>query len=62
MPDVIDFLVLRQHFDQSVAMKWKLGDRFRAMIDDAWWQGTIVAHSPLDPEHPDSLFQCYLVE
>eukprot|EP00057_Strongylocentrotus_purpuratus_P011327 XP_011665801.1 PREDICTED: PH-interacting protein [Strongylocentrotus purpuratus] len=62
MPDVIDFLVLRQHFDQSVAMKWKLGDRFRAMIDDAWWQGTIVAHSPLDPEHPDSLFQCYLVD
>lgn len=38
-----------------------LGDRFRSVIDDAWWFGTIESQEPLQPDYPDSLFQCYNV-
>ncbi|XP_048452676.1 PH-interacting protein [Rhincodon typus] len=61
MPDVIDFLVLRQQFDETKSRQWKIGDRFRSVIDDAWWFGTIESQEPLQPEYPDSLFQCYNV-
>ncbi|XP_043542905.1 PH-interacting protein [Chiloscyllium plagiosum] len=61
MPDVIDFLVLRQQFDETKSRRWKIGDRFRSVIDDAWWFGTIESQEPLQPEYPDSLFQCYNV-
>ncbi|XP_072912545.1 PH-interacting protein isoform X4 [Hemitrygon akajei] len=61
MPDVIDFLVLRQQFDETKSRRWKVGDRFRSVIDDAWWFGTIESQEPLQPEYPDSLFQCYNV-
>lgn len=37
------------------------GDRFRSVIDDAWWFGTIESQEPLQPDYPDSLFQCYNV-
>uniref|UniRef100_A0A8C8SKQ5 PH-interacting protein n=1 Tax=Pelusios castaneus TaxID=367368 RepID=A0A8C8SKQ5_9SAUR len=61
MPDVIDFLVLRQQFDDAKHRRWNIGDRFRSVIDDAWWFGTIESQEPLQPEYPDSLFQCYNV-
>ncbi|XP_023596169.1 PH-interacting protein isoform X1 [Trichechus manatus latirostris] len=61
MPDVIDFLVLRQQFDDAKYRRWNIGDRFRSVIDDAWWFGTIESQEPLQPEYPDSLFQCYNV-
>ncbi|XP_022081938.1 PH-interacting protein-like isoform X2 [Acanthaster planci] len=61
MSDVIDFLVLRQHYDNSIAQNWKAGDRFRSMIDDAWWLGTIVDQQPFQVDCPDSFFQCYNV-
>uniref|UniRef100_A0A672NBF8 Pleckstrin homology domain interacting protein n=1 Tax=Sinocyclocheilus grahami TaxID=75366 RepID=A0A672NBF8_SINGR len=37
------------------------GDRFRAVIDDAWWFGMIESQEPYQAEYPDSLFQCYNV-
>ncbi|XP_025097468.1 PH-interacting protein-like isoform X2 [Pomacea canaliculata] len=61
MPDVIDFLVLRQHFDISYRRRWKTGDRFRSMIDDQWWMGVIKSQSPLHMQFPDSPFQCFYV-
>uniref|UniRef100_A0A8C0ET46 PH-interacting protein n=1 Tax=Bubo bubo TaxID=30461 RepID=A0A8C0ET46_BUBBB len=61
MPDVIDFLVLRQQFDDAKHRRWNIGDRFRSVIDDAWWFGTIESQEPLQPDYPDSLFQCYNV-
>ncbi|CAG4981769.1 unnamed protein product [Colias eurytheme] len=42
MPDVIDFLVLRQQYDAAVARSWGQGDRFRCMIDDSWWTGIVL--------------------
>ncbi|XP_030641693.1 PH-interacting protein [Chanos chanos] len=61
MPDVIDFLVLRQQFDEARQRQWRIGDRFRSVIDDAWWFGTIESQEPFQPQYPDSLFQCYNV-
>uniref|UniRef100_A0A673B6H0 PH-interacting protein n=1 Tax=Sphaeramia orbicularis TaxID=375764 RepID=A0A673B6H0_9TELE len=61
MPDVIDFLVLRQQFDNARRRQWSIGDRFRSVIDDAWWFGTIESQEPYQSQYPDSLFQCYNV-
>ncbi|XP_010787328.1 PH-interacting protein-like, partial [Notothenia coriiceps] len=61
MPDVIDFLILRQQFDNARKRQWSIGDRFRSVIDDAWWFGTIESQEPFQPQYPDSLFQCYNV-
>nr|XP_061806250.1 PH-interacting protein [Nerophis lumbriciformis] len=61
MPDVIDFLVLRQQFDNARKRQWTIGDRFRSVIDDAWWFGTIESHEPYQQQYPDSLFLCYNV-
>uniref|UniRef100_A0A8C5M0Z6 Bromodomain and WD repeat domain containing 1 n=1 Tax=Leptobrachium leishanense TaxID=445787 RepID=A0A8C5M0Z6_9ANUR len=62
MPDVIDFLVLRQFYDRSCKTNWKAGDKFRSIIDDAWWFGTVVSQEPYQADYPDSLFQCYTVQ
>lgn len=62
MPDVIDFLVLRQSYDEARNRVWTPNDRFRSVIDDAWWFGTIVCQEPYQPEYPDSLFQSFKVK
>uniref|UniRef100_A0A8C7V7E3 Bromo domain-containing protein n=1 Tax=Oncorhynchus mykiss TaxID=8022 RepID=A0A8C7V7E3_ONCMY len=62
MPDVIDFLVLQQFYDEAKEHNWQTGMRFRSIIDDAWWFGSVEDQQPLQPEYPDSLFQCYTVK
>lgn len=37
------------------------GQRFRSIIDDAWWFGSVECQEPFQSEYPDSLFQCYIV-
>ncbi len=61
IPDVLDFLVLKQTFDTAIARNWGPGDRFRSMIDDKWWIGQIESHQPLSRDFPDSLFMCFKV-
>ncbi|XP_063794477.1 bromodomain and WD repeat-containing protein 3 isoform X4 [Pseudophryne corroboree] len=61
MPDVIDFLVLYQFYKEAKDRNWQIGDRFRSIIDDAWWFGTVESQQPFQMEYPDSLFQCYSV-
>lgn len=61
MPDVLDFLVLRQTFDSAVNRNWGPGDRFRCMIDDSWWMGQIDSMNQLSDEFPNSLFMCFKV-
>ncbi|CAD7093518.1 unnamed protein product [Hermetia illucens] len=61
MPDVLDFLVLKQTYDTAVARNWSPGDRFRCMIDDGWWMGQIESRVALSNEFPDSLFMCFRV-
>uniref|UniRef100_A0A8B9R9Y7 Bromodomain and WD repeat domain containing 3 n=1 Tax=Astyanax mexicanus TaxID=7994 RepID=A0A8B9R9Y7_ASTMX len=61
MPDVIDFLVLQQFYSEAKERNWQPGQRFRSIIDDAWWFGSVENQQPLQAEYPDSLFQCYVV-
>ncbi|KAJ8405733.1 hypothetical protein AAFF_G00311700 [Aldrovandia affinis] len=61
MPDVIDFLVLQQFYNEAKERNWQPGVRFRSIIDDAWWFGSVESQQPFQPEYPDSLFQCYAV-
>ncbi|XP_046504314.1 bromodomain and WD repeat-containing protein 1-like [Equus quagga] len=61
MPDVIDFLVLRQFYDEARQRNWQSCDRFRSIIDDAWWFGTVLSQEPYQRQYPDSHFQCYIV-
>ncbi|XP_077198828.1 bromodomain and WD repeat-containing protein 1 isoform X2 [Paroedura picta] len=62
MPDVIDFLVLRQFYDEARQRNWQPHDHFRSIIDDAWWFGTVLSQEPYQPQYPDSPFQCYCVK
>uniref|UniRef100_A0A8C2DNF4 Bromodomain and WD repeat domain containing 3 n=1 Tax=Cyprinus carpio TaxID=7962 RepID=A0A8C2DNF4_CYPCA len=61
MPDVIDFLVLQQFYNEAKERNWQPGQHFRSIIDDAWWFGTVECQEPFESEYPDSLFQCYIV-
>ena len=45
-----------------ISSVWLAGVRFRCMIDDAWWTGTIAAISAFQAEYPDSMFQCLQVQ
>ncbi|KAL5289713.1 BRWD3 family protein [Megaselia abdita] len=62
IPDVLDFLVLRQTYDLAVERNWSPQDRFRCMIDDCWWMGQIQKTSPIQQEFEDSLFMCCKVK
>ncbi|KAF5301599.1 hypothetical protein FQR65_LT08904 [Abscondita terminalis] len=59
MADVLDFLVLKQTYDSTVARTWNSGDRFRCMIDDCWWMGEIVSKSAISTDFPESHFMSY---
>uniref|UniRef100_A0A8C1GUN5 Bromodomain and WD repeat domain containing 3 n=1 Tax=Cyprinus carpio TaxID=7962 RepID=A0A8C1GUN5_CYPCA len=61
MPDVIDFLVLQQFYNEAKERNWQPGQHFRSIIDDAWWFGSVECQEPFESEYPDSLFQCYIV-
>lgn len=61
MPDVLDFLVLRQTFDLAVQRNWSIADRFRCMIGDGWWMGQIESRHALSADFPDSFFMCFRV-
>lgn len=62
IPDVLDFFVLKQTYDASIRQNWSVGDRFRCIIDDAWWLGTIERHEPHLQRYPESDFLCYTVQ
>ncbi|KAK2154938.1 hypothetical protein LSH36_253g03021 [Paralvinella palmiformis] len=61
MADVIDFIILKQNHDIAINRNWKVGDRFRSLIDDAWWMGVIESKTAFEESHPDSMFQCFTV-
>lgn len=56
--NVVDFIILRKFYDQSIAREWKAGDEFRSLIDDQWWFGLINSQRDSDPF---TYFQCFEV-
>ncbi|XP_014221198.1 bromodomain and WD repeat-containing protein 3 isoform X1 [Trichogramma pretiosum] len=61
MPNVLDFLVLRQTFDNALERSWSEGNRFRCMIEDGWWTGQIESVQPYSEDFPASYFLCFTV-
>ncbi|XP_044740544.1 bromodomain and WD repeat-containing protein 3 isoform X3 [Chrysoperla carnea] len=61
MADVLDFFVLKQTYDTAMARNWEPTNRFRCMIDDGWWLGTIESQNPINDSFPDSPFMCFRV-
>ena len=59
---MVDFLVLRQAYHNAMRKDWSVGERFRSMIDGAWWYGTIHEHQPVHELFPDSPFLCFHVK
>lgn len=58
MPDVVDFVILRQIHDKYMRHNWNPGDRFRCLIDRYWWVGT-VDNLEVNKTYPTSKFLCY---
>jgi len=56
MPNVVDFFVLKDDYEEAKARNWKPGDRFRCAIEDYWWTGTIIRKNQFQEEFPNSLF------
>ena len=50
-----------RQYEASIKCGWKPGDRFRSVIDDAWWYGTVLSSEPLQADASDSKFQSLLV-
>ncbi|KHJ46389.1 Bromodomain protein [Trichuris suis] len=61
MPNVVDFIVLRQYYDISLRRRWRPNERFQTIIDDSWWMGTVVRREPFETSCPHSNFQCLVV-
>lgn len=60
MKNVIDFLVPRMFYEQALRLNWKPTDRFRSIIDNQWWFGTVKEigdHVSGDNSYKNSNFQ-----
>ena len=42
MLNVIDFVILKQHYDASLEMKLMPGDRIESIIDDEFYTGMVI--------------------
>ncbi|CAG0918143.1 unnamed protein product [Notodromas monacha] len=56
VPGVVDFIVLKQHFDDAMRRQWREGDRFCVDFDGDRSFGVIVGQDPYEPEVPSSPF------
>lgn len=61
MPDVLDFIVLKQIYNTAISRNWKSNNKFRCMIDEEWWIGEIINKSPASDAFPHSSFLCYQI-
>lgn len=60
--NVPDFVILKQFYDLAMEKNWRAKDRFRCIIDDRWYLGTINVRKPFEDTYPDSQFQCLNIE
>ncbi|ODM99229.1 PH-interacting protein [Orchesella cincta] len=60
IPDVVDFLILRQVHDKYIRHNWNPGDRCISMsIDKLWWVGTVSGFVSKEEPFSQSKFMCY---
>ena len=43
--NVIDFIILKQTYVNSLLRNWKIGDYFRTIVEDKWWFGQIMDYN-----------------
>ncbi|VDK51008.1 unnamed protein product [Cylicostephanus goldi] len=55
LANVPDFIVLKEHYDASVAQNVQEGDRIEAILDGQWWTGTVNRKEPKSEEFPRSV-------
>jgi bromodomain and WD repeat domain-containing protein 1/3 len=60
--NVPDFVILKQFYERAMEKNWRAKDRFRCVIDNSWYFGTILSRQPYQVEYPDSQFQCLNIE
>uniref|UniRef100_A0A7I4XXM5 Bromo domain-containing protein n=1 Tax=Haemonchus contortus TaxID=6289 RepID=A0A7I4XXM5_HAECO len=58
LANVPDFIILKQHYDLSIAQNVQEGDRIEAILDGQWWTGTVDRKEPKSEEFPSSLWFC----
>ncbi|KJH51587.1 Bromodomain protein [Dictyocaulus viviparus] len=58
LANVPDFIVLKQHYDASVAQNVQEGDRIEAILDGQWWTGTVNRKEAKSEDFPSSLWFC----
>ena len=59
MDNILDFIILEQQYKASLRRQWTPEDRFRSLIDDQYWYGTVLKRRPFSEETPNSSWQCY---
>lgn len=52
LANVPDFIILKQHYDLSIAQNVQEGDRIEAILDGQWWTGTVDRKEPKSEEFP----------
>lgn len=45
-----------------MAQRWMKGDKFRCLIDDAWWEGIVASESALDNAYEESPWKRFIVK
>ena len=48
MEGVLDFMILKEHYEQSVQRVWRIGEHFRSIVDDKYWFGVIIGYNSAD--------------
>ena len=62
MDNVLDFIILKQVYNDSLKRQWSSGDQFQSLIDDQYWSGTILKQSPFSEDTPYSVWQMYYIK
>ncbi|VDM67349.1 unnamed protein product [Strongylus vulgaris] len=52
LANVPDFIILKEHYDASVAQNVQEGDRIESILDGQWWTGTVNRKEPKSEEFP----------
>ena len=62
MDNVLDFIILKQVYNDSLKRQWSSGDQIQSLIDDQYWSGTILKQSPFSEDTPNSVWQMYYIK
>ena len=61
MEGVLDFMVLKEHYEMSVRKRWQTGEQFRSIVDDKYWFGVVIGENEAD-YCKDSQFKKYQIK